>query len=104
MIVNLGDCLQRWTNGQLRSTRHRVHIAQSDLDADPNAVLAERFSVAYFAKPNRSCSIQSLAAECPPGEQTVGEFMLQRSSTSLSGEQHCLPLADFRLCGQAPLA
>ncbi|KAJ5190384.1 isopenicillin N synthase [Penicillium cinerascens] len=82
MIVNLGDCLQRWSDGQLRSTRHRVHIAQSDLDADPNAVLAERFSVAYFAKPNRSCSIQSLAAECPPGEQTVGEFLLQRSSTT----------------------
>ncbi|KAJ5411189.1 isopenicillin N synthase [Penicillium crustosum] len=82
MIVNLGDCLQHWTKGQLRSTRHRVHIAQSDLDADPNAILAERFSVAYFAKPNRSCSIQSLAAECPPGEQTVGDFLLQRSSTT----------------------
>lgn len=82
MIVNLDNCLQRWTNGYLRSTRHRVYIAQRDLEADPMAVLAERFSVAYFAKPNRSCSVQSLSAVCAPGEQTVGEFLLQWSSTT----------------------
>jgi isopenicillin N synthase-like dioxygenase len=42
-VVNLGDMLQRWTNDEYKSTRHRVVTA-------PGA--KERFSVPFFFEPN----------------------------------------------------
>ena len=50
MIVNIGDCLQRWTNDKFRSTSHRVTLPPGANSA------GDRYSVAYFAKPNRTQS------------------------------------------------
>jgi isopenicillin N synthase-like dioxygenase len=63
LIINIGDCLQRWTNDTLRSTSHRVTLP-------PNAGewLDSRYSVAYFAKPNRDQSVGSLASFVRDGE------------------------------------
>jgi isopenicillin N synthase-like dioxygenase len=85
MIVNVGDCLQRWSNDRLRSTRHRVHLPQHLLDVE-SAILPARFSVAYFSKPDRNCSVRSMPEMCEDEEQlyddvTAGEFLLQRSWT-----------------------
>lgn len=55
LIVNIGDCLQRWTNDTLRSTSHRV-----TLPPDAGEWLDSRYSVAYFAKPNRDQSVGAL--------------------------------------------
>ena len=42
LVVNIGDLLERWTNGQLPSTRHRVR----------NQTGASRYSIAIFYDPS----------------------------------------------------
>lgn len=67
MIVNIGDCLQRWTNNKFRSTSHRVMLP-------PDAEYAnDRYSVAYFGKPNRSQSVGSLREFAPADGQVKYE-------------------------------
>lgn len=48
-IVNLGDMLERWSNGVFRSTLHRV-ITDG----------RERYSIAYFVEPSHECLVECL--------------------------------------------
>lgn len=43
LTVNLGDCLEYWTNGLLRSTKHRVIFT-------PETQMIPRYSMAYFCQ------------------------------------------------------
>ncbi|GMI95655.1 hypothetical protein HRI_003234800 [Hibiscus trionum] len=58
-IVNIGDMMERWTNCLFRSTVHRV--------LPPGQ---ERYSVAFFANPNKDCIIECFESccseSCPP--------------------------------------
>ena len=77
LIVNVGDMLQRWSNGIYRSTPHRV-VGRS----------AERYSCAYFYDPHVSCTVAPLAAcvsheSAPKYEPIVfGEFLREQLSAS----------------------
>ena len=65
MILNVGDCLQRWTNNKYRSTSHRVvlpPLAEDDW-------IPDRYSIAYFAKPNREQTVGPLTECLAPGEK-----------------------------------
>ena len=78
-ILNVGDCLQKWTG--LHSARHRVHLPAQERAGGDDTV-AERFSIAYFAKPDREAVLRPLL----PGEDrnghepymTAGEFQAMR--------------------------
>ncbi|KAF7591576.1 hypothetical protein BBP40_001324 [Aspergillus hancockii] len=72
-ILNVGDCLQQWTG--LHSARHRVHLPGWMNDRVGETV-DERFSIAYFVKPDRSASLRPLLGDIVPGKQymTAGEF------------------------------
>lgn len=61
MIINVGDCLQRWTNHRIRSVNHRVVVPPSLKDR-PEVMLDDRYSVAYFGKPDRQVSVDTLPA------------------------------------------
>ena len=52
-VVNIGDMMERWTNGRLPSTLHRV----------VNKSGRERFSLALFYEPNGDCHVDPLCAE-----------------------------------------
>nr|QNN94287.1 EmeC [Acremonium sp.] len=64
MIINIGDCLQLWTNKRLRSTSHRVVTPPAASEWLPS-----RYSVAYFAKPNREQSVAPLPEFLKNGEK-----------------------------------
>ena len=51
-IVNLGDLLERWTNGRYRSTLHRV----------VNTTSRPRYSIPLFWEPNYDCVVDCLAS------------------------------------------
>lgn len=59
MIVNIGDTLQRWTNGMLRSANHRV-VQPKSSEALSGGVVPERFSVAFFGKASPEALIRPL--------------------------------------------
>lgn len=57
-VVNIGDCLMRWTNDVYVSTPHRVL----------NAGGRERYSIAFFLDPNPDALVSALPGTVPPGE------------------------------------
>ena len=56
-IVNIGDCLMRWTNDIYVSTPHRV----------VNRSGRERYSVAFFFDPNPEAQVEAIAGCVPAG-------------------------------------
>lgn len=85
-ILNVGDCLQMWTG--LCSARHRVHLpsllAEEDQTGPMQDTVDERFSIAYFAKPNRAASLRPLLHDIAKAKDvsfmTAGEFQQMRIS------------------------
>ncbi|KAL1861892.1 hypothetical protein Plec18170_000715 [Paecilomyces lecythidis] len=59
IIVNIGDSLQRLTNDTFKAACHRVHFPQAVKQGE-DEVIPERFSIAYFGKPNRDASLLPL--------------------------------------------
>ncbi|CAF3496359.1 unnamed protein product [Fusarium graminearum] len=57
IILNIGDSLQRLTNDTFKAACHRVTYPPSIKASDGEQVIPERYSIAYFAKPNRSASL-----------------------------------------------
>jgi len=51
-VVNVGDILERWSNGEFKSSIHRVKLSSADIDTSDTATQSkavERLSFAYFA-------------------------------------------------------
>ncbi len=80
-IVNLGDMLERWTNGAFRSTLHRV-ISTSG---------RERYSIAYFFEPAFDAVVEALPQCCsednPPrfAPTTAGQHLLDKYAQTHAG-------------------
>ncbi|KAM4057406.1 2OG-Fe(II) oxygenase superfamily protein [Hirsutella rhossiliensis] len=70
MIVNVGDCLQRWTNDGFRSASHRVVLPD-----DQDAWVDDRYSIAYFGKPSRAQPVGSRRELLRDGEEPRYENM-----------------------------
>ncbi|EXF81656.1 hypothetical protein CFIO01_03860 [Colletotrichum fioriniae PJ7] len=56
IILNIGDSLQRLTNDAFRAACHRVTYPPA-IKAGDNVEIPERYSIAYFVKPNRHASL-----------------------------------------------
>lgn len=59
IILNIGDSLQRLTNDTFRAACHRVTYPPA-IKAGDNVEIPERYSIAYFVKPNRNASLLPL--------------------------------------------
>ena len=63
LVVNIGDMLQRLTNGMLRSTTHRV------VNPPPERRRHSRYSMPYFLHFRSDFLIEALPGTVPAGEQ-----------------------------------
>ncbi|KAL9103486.1 MAG: hypothetical protein Q9163_001482 [Psora crenata] len=59
LVVNVSETLQRWTNGDMPAGLHRVSLPEG-LGDRVTGVVPERYSVAYFCKADRDCSVGPL--------------------------------------------
>lgn len=84
VIVNAGDCLQRWTNDRLRSANHRV-VSPEGTAINSRGSLPERYSVAYFGKPDRGSVVNTLPplADGVAAKYTDGLTALQYNQKKL---------------------
>jgi len=57
VVVNLGDCMQSWTNDRWRAAVHRV----------VPMTRKRRFSIPYFSNPHRDAVIEPVAELCARG-------------------------------------
>ncbi|KAB2569573.1 Oxoglutarate/iron-dependent oxygenase [Lasiodiplodia theobromae] len=61
MVVNISETLQRWTAGALPAGLHRVTAPKAvGGDDDEDAVVPERYSIAYFCKAAREARVSPL--------------------------------------------
>jgi len=63
LVVNIGDMLQRLTNGRLRSTSHRV------VNPAPDRASKARYSMPFFLHFRPDFVIEALPGTVPAGEQ-----------------------------------
>ena len=77
-VVNIGDCLMRWTNDVYVSTPHRV----------VNRSAKERYSIAFFYDPNPDAMVETIPACVPQGQRTryppilAADYLKQRLDAS----------------------
>ncbi|MBX7051608.1 MAG: isopenicillin N synthase family oxygenase [Flavobacteriales bacterium] len=78
IVVNVGDMLQRHTNGKLKSTTHRV------VNPPREKWGTSRYSIPFFLHPRSSMKLDCLPSCVPAGEKakwepiTAGEFLDER--------------------------
>lgn len=78
VLMNLGDLLERWTNGIFRSTQHRVNRPTGD------CVDQSRYSIAFFCHPDSDVEVACLpnyySEDNPPRYPPIqaGEYLLSR--------------------------
>jgi isopenicillin N synthase-like dioxygenase len=65
-IINLGDAAGKFSNGVLRSGRHRVVPAPGEQGLWP------RYSVVYFVRPNDECVLRTLEGSGIPARRNRG--------------------------------
>jgi len=78
LVINIGDMLQRLTNGVMRSTSHRV------VNPAPDRASHARYSMPFFLHFRSDFLISALPETVPPGEQakwppiTANDYLQER--------------------------
>lgn len=78
LVINIGDMLQRLTNGRLRSTSHRV------VNPAPDRASNARYSMPFFLHFRSDFLIEALPGTVAPGEQpkwpaiTADDYLQER--------------------------
>ena len=79
IIVNLGDLMERWTNGRWVSTLHRVVVPDNKKDS-----ASPRMSLAFFQQPDWDAKIECLPTCLDPDGTakypvvTSGRYLMER--------------------------
>ena len=73
ITCNLGDALQYWTDGRIKSTYHRVRVPR------PDEFQGDRYSLAYFANAGLHTPLQGPSRVYPP--VTFLDILAKRAAT-----------------------
>jgi isopenicillin N synthase-like dioxygenase len=77
IVVNAGDLLHRWSNGLIKSTKHRVvqppATAEGDDEQGEEEMYPARYSIAYFCNPNFDMLIDALPGTFESEDQKLWE-------------------------------
>ena len=73
ITCNLGDALQYWTDGRIKSTYHRVRVP------GPGEYQGDRYSLAYFANAGLHTPLQGPSRVYPP--VTFLDILAKRAAT-----------------------
>jgi isopenicillin N synthase-like dioxygenase len=82
LVVNVGDTLERWTNGILKAGLHQVSLPCGVQDG----ILPTRYSAAFFLKANRMASVGPIGLLVPYGcepeyeDMTAIEYQKRRTA------------------------
>ncbi|EUC43580.1 hypothetical protein COCMIDRAFT_100510 [Bipolaris oryzae ATCC 44560] len=71
LLINVGDTLERWSNGRIPAGLHQVAASGETEDG----TLPERYSVAFFLKANRKTSAGPIPIFVPKGTKSKYEEM-----------------------------
>ncbi|KAJ5618102.1 gibberellin 20-oxidase [Penicillium hordei] len=87
-VVNIGDTLERWTNGVLKAGLHRVTTPRRDAVSSGNdEMLPARRSIAFFLKAHRDMSVGPLppfvSDLCPPHYEDMTALAYQQLRTNI---------------------
>ena len=89
IVMNAGDLLSRWSNGLIRSTRHRVvEPPLKTSGGEKEAMYPPRYSIAYFCNPDFDRTIDALPGTWDEQEGkrwepiNSGDYLEQRLSTT----------------------
>jgi isopenicillin N synthase-like dioxygenase len=82
IVVNIADCLQRWSNDVLRSTRHRVTVDPRIKGDD----LPARHSIAVFCNPNKETLVEALPGTGPRKHAPINayDYLIGRLNNTIS--------------------
>ena len=72
ILVNTGDCIERWTNDVFRSTAHRVAMPEG------NEATQSRYSIAFFCSPDPETEIRCLPTCLDDGNEEKYSPILAR--------------------------
>lgn len=82
ILVNIGDLLEDWTGGLLKSTVHRVVFPRGDQD--------DRFSIAYFAHPLDDARLDPVPSKVVQDHATTTGKTSIRNGTVLTAKDHLM--------------
>ncbi|UJO14339.1 UPF0676 protein [Fulvia fulva] len=63
ILVNIGDLMQDWTGGLLKSTKHRVVFPTTDTDTSVGEKGGDRYSIAYFCHPLDDAVLEAVPSD-----------------------------------------
>ena len=78
IVLNIGDLLQYWTNGVLKSTVHRVVIPSSE-----DKLHKQRQSLAYFVHPDINVVIKTINEDGNEEEKLVKDHIIERNKDAI---------------------
>ena len=87
VLVNIGDLLQDWTAGLLRSTVHRVVFPPRGWDGRPPG---ERYSMAYFCHPLDEVELVPVPSEAVRRQASSVGSGLERGGKILTARDHLM--------------
>lgn len=92
ILVNIGDMLEFWTAGLLKSTWHRV-VPNTQLQGNMGAV--DRYAIAYFVHPDQDTVLRPLEQMAREGwiprYKGFGRTAAQHIAARISGEDRIPP-------------